>query len=187
MVLMKLKQPLKLVFDPHPVLRKRAQVVPIPLNSEDKSILLAMLEYVELSQDKDYAEKYQIREGVGLAAPQIGISKRLTAISYGDEEHKIRYALVNPVITRSSLKKTAISTGEGCLSIKDSFPGYVYRPSKITVKAFDLLQDKDIIIQADGFDAIVLQHEIDHLNGVLFYDYINKENPFFELENGELL
>jgi peptide deformylase len=187
MVLMKLKQPLKLVFDPNPVLRKRAQLVPLPLGDEDKSILLAMLEYVELSQDQTYAEQHQIREGVGLAAPQIGISKRLTAISYGDEEHKTRYALVNPVITRSSLKKTAISSGEGCLSINEAYPGYVYRPSKITVKAYDLLQDKDIIIQAEGFDAIVLQHEIDHLNGVLFYDYINKDNPFFELENGALL
>ncbi len=184
---MKLKQPLKLVIDPHPVLRKRAQLVPLPIHDEDKSILLAMLSYVELSQDQDYAEKHQIREGVGLAAPQIGISKRLTVISYGDAEHKTRYALVNPIITRSSVKKIAISTGEGCLSVKESYPGYVYRPFKITVKAYDLLQDNEITIQAEGFDAIVLQHEIDHLNGILFYDYINKDNPFFEREHDALL
>lgn len=178
---------LKVVQDPHPVLRKRATPVPLPLTQEDKDLLLALLNYVHLSQDKAYAEKHHIREGIGLAAPQVGISKRLTAISYIKGETKVEYALANPVIVSQSVKQIALTSGEGCLSVAEEKPGYVYRANKITVKAFDLLQNKDIVIQAVGFDAIVLQHEIDHLNGILFYDHLQKDDPFKEKPNAELL
>jgi peptide deformylase len=182
-----MKQPLKIVFDPHPILRKRALPVSVPLNQQDRDILESLLTYIELSQDKKFAEKYKIREGVGLAAPQIGISKRLLAVSYGDKPNRIRYALANPVVIKNSVKKIAIPTGEGCLSIKVPIDGYVYRSQKISVKAYDLLSDDEVIIDAVGFDAIVLQHEIDHLNGILYYDHINKTDPFFEIPHSELL
>lgn len=178
---------LKVVQDPHPVLRKRATPVPLPLTQEDRDLLLALLNYVHLSQDKAYAEKHQIREGIGLAAPQVGISKRLTAISYIKGETKVEYALANPIIVAQSVRQIALTSGEGCLSVAEEKPGYVYRANKITVKAFDLLQNKDIVIQAEGFDAIVLQHEIDHLNGILFYDHLQKDDPFKEKPNAELL
>lgn len=178
---------LQVVQDPHPALRKRALPVPIPLTSEDETLLRSLLRYVHLSQDKTYAEKHQIREGIGLAAPQVGISKRLTAISYQREEKKIEYALANPVIISQSVKQIALASGEGCLSVPKEIPGYVYRANKITVKAFDLIQNKEILIQAEGFDAIVLQHEIDHLNGVLFYDHHHPQDPFKEKPNSELL
>ena len=178
---------LQVVQDPYPSLRKRAIAVAIPLSKEDENILLSLLKYVHLSQDKTYAEKHKIREGIGLAAPQIGISKRMTAISYLRGEKKIEYALANPVIMSQSVKQIALQSGEGCLSVDKEFPGYVYRPNKISVKAFDLLQKKEILIQAEGFDAIVLQHEIDHLNGVLFYDHLNKSDPFKEKQNADLL
>lgn len=178
---------LQVVQDPNPTLRKRAMAVAIPLSNEDESILLSLLKYVHLSQDKSYAEKRKIREGIGLAAPQIGISKRMTAISYLREEKKVEYALVNPIIVKQSVKQIALQSGEGCLSVDKEFPGYVYRANKITVKAYDLLQKKEILIEAEGFDAIVLQHEIDHLNGVLFYDHLNKTDPFTEKQNAELL
>lgn len=178
---------LQVIQDPNPTLRKRATPVTIPLAKEDEEILLSLLKYVHLSQDKTYAEKHHIREGIGLAAPQIGISKRMTAISYQRGESKVEYALANPVITSQSVKQIALQSGEGCLSVDKEFPGYVYRANKITVKAYDLLQKKEIVIQAEGFDAIVLQHEIDHLNGVLFYDHLNKSDPFKEKQNAELL
>ncbi len=178
---------LKVIQDPHPILRKRATPVPIPLTKEDTELLMELLNYVHLSQDKVYAEKHQIREGIGLAAPQVGISKRLTAISYQKDELKVEYALANPIIVSQSVKKIAIQSGEGCLSVPIEHPGFVYRANKITVKAYDLLQKKEVIIKAEGFDAIVLQHEIDHLNGVLFYDHLDKIDPFQEQPNTELL
>jgi peptide deformylase len=178
---------LQVVKDPSPSLRKRAMAVAIPLSKEDESLLLSLLRYVQLSQDKTYAEKYKIREGIGLAAPQVGVSKRMTAISYIREEKKVEYALVNPVIISQSVKQIALQSGEGCLSVDKEFPGYVYRANKITVKAYDLLQKKETLIHAEGFDAIVLQHEIDHLNGTLFYDHLNKNDPFKENQNATLL
>jgi peptide deformylase len=178
---------LQVVQDPYPSLRKRAMAVVIPLSKEDESLLLSLLKYVRLSQDKTYAEKYKIREGIGLAAPQVGVSKRMTAISYIREEKKVEYALINPVIISQSVKQIALQSGEGCLSVDKEFPGYVYRANKITVKAYDLLQKLEILIHAEGFDAIVLQHEIDHLNGILFYDHLNKNDPFKEKQNATLL
>lgn len=178
---------LKVIQDPNPILRKRAMPVAIPLSEEDTELLKALLNYVHLSQDKAYAEKYHLREGIGLAAPQVGISKRLTAISYQKGESKIEYALANPIIVSQSVKKIAIQSGEGCLSVPLEHPGFVYRANKITLKAYDLLQKKDVVIQAEGFDAIVLQHEIDHLNGILFYDHLDKVDPFKELPHTELL
>lgn len=176
-----------LVHDPHPVLRKRAETVALPLSQKDEALLLALLAYVKKSQDPVYAEKHHIREGIGLAAPQVGISKRMTAISFPLPDRHIEYALVNPVILSSSVKKVALHSGEGCLSVNEDYPGYVYRSNKITVKAYDHLQKKEITLTAYGFEAIVLQHEIDHLNGVLFYDYIAKDDPFKEIANAEII
>jgi peptide deformylase len=178
---------LKVVKEPHPVLRQRAAAVTLPLSSEDETLLQSLLTYVEQSQEPGYAEKHGIREGIGLAAPQVGISKRLLAISYQREEKQIRYALANPLILSSSVKQIALQSGEGCLSVDESHPGYVYRANKITVKAYDLLTKKTLTIEATGFDAIVLQHEIDHLNGVLFYDRIQAIDPYKVMPNSELL
>jgi len=178
---------LKVIQDPNPILRKRALPVSLPLSEEDSNLLKGLLKYVHQSQDKTYAEKHQIREGIGLAAPQVGISKRLTAISYQRGEIKTEYMLANPIIVSQSVKQIAMTSGEGCLSVPSEHPGYVYRANKISVKAFDLIQNKEILIHAEGFDAIVLQHEIDHLNGILFYDYLDKKDPFKEKSNSILL
>ena len=72
-----------------------------------------------------------------------------------------------------------MANGEGCLSVESEHEGYIYRHRRIKVKAYDLLQDKEVIIKASDYLAIVFQHELDHFNGILFYDHINKENPFF--------
>ncbi|HOA11556.1 MAG TPA: peptide deformylase, partial [Bacilli bacterium] len=64
----------------------------------------------------------------------------------------------------------------GCLSVDEDHPGHVYRHYKIRVKAFDILNNEEVEINTFGYPAIVLQHEIDHLHGVLFYDRINEEN-----------
>ena len=165
-------------------LRKKCEDVDMPLSKENKDLLLKMIKYLELSQDDEIAEKYNIRPGVGLAANQIGINKRMLAIYFVNSDgSETRYGLANPVITSYSVQESYIANGEGCLSVKKDVPGYVYRHSKITVKAFDVIKDDYITIKARGFLAIVLQHEIDHLNGMLYTDHINKKDPFFEKED----
>ena len=162
-------------------LKKRCEEVELPLNEDTKSLLLKMIDYLKKSQDDEFAKKHNIRPGVGLAANQIGINKRFLAIYLLDDDgNEIKYGLVNPVITTYSVQESYISNGEGCLSVKEDVPGYVYRHAKITVRAYDVVEDKIITIKARGFLSIVLQHEIDHLNGLLYTDRINKDNPFIE-------
>lgn len=158
----------------------------MPLSDKDKDLLDRMLGYLKLSQDSGFREKNpSIKEGVGLAAPQVGVNKTMLVIYYpsGDESKKIiQYELVNPKIVVGSVKKCYIESGEGCLSVDKPHPGNVFRDYRITVKAYNALSGKNETIKARGFDAIVLQHEIDHLSGILFYDHIDKVNPFRMIE-----
>lgn len=178
---------LKIVKDSNPIMRKRSLPVDLPLSQEDKETLDTMLDYLKKSQDEDYAKKHNIRAGVGLAAIQIGLLKRMFVIYYERENEVIQYQLVNPVILETSIRKCALEEGEGCLSVDNPHEGLVHRYYKIKMKAYDALQDKEIVITAAGFDAIVLQHEYDHLNGIMFYDHIDANNPFRQLNNEQLL
>lgn len=175
---------LKIVKDNNPIMRKKSLPVEIPLTSEDKQLLDNMLDYLKKSQDEDYATKHNIRAGVGLAAIQLGILKRMFVIYYKNaEEKEIQYQLVNPKIIETSVKKCALENGEGCLSVDAQHEGLVHRNYKIVMTAFDALSNKDITITAFGFDAVVLQHEYDHLDGIFFYDRIDTKNPDKKLLN----
>ena len=80
-----------------------------------------------------------------------------------------------------------LDSGEGCLSVKDEHPGHVFRHARIKVRGYDLIQDKNVVISAEGYFAIALQHEIDHLSGILFYDRIDKNNPWKEDAEAEVI
>lgn len=179
---------LKIVKDNVKTLREKSVPVSLPLSEEDLKIALSMIDYIKKSQDDEYAKKHNIRSGVGLAAPQIGINKRMYAVYYTDENEKVvQYALINPKIISSSVKYCALEGGEGCLSVDEEHKGFVYRPYKITIKAYDAITQKDITIVAKNYDAVVLQHELDHLDGILYYDRINKEKPFEIRDNSKLI
>ncbi|OGF28371.1 peptide deformylase [Candidatus Falkowbacteria bacterium RIFOXYC2_FULL_47_12] len=108
------------------------------------------------------------KDGVGLAGPQVGQTIRVIIINTKDGP----LAMVNPKITKKSWRKE--SGEEGCLSIPD-FYGSVKRHKKINVIYTDK-HNKKIKLAAEGLFARVIQHEIDHLNGVLFIDYLPKKN-----------
>lgn len=106
-------------------------------------------------------------DGVGLAAPQIGVSSRLFVINIRNVEKR---AFVNPQIIETSIETT--SAEEGCLSI----PGVwhdVERPSKVTVQAQDI-EGKSFVVKAEGLLARAIQHENDHLNGMLFINRLSE-------------
>jgi peptide deformylase len=115
----------------------------------------------------DMIETMRSANGVGLAAPQVGISKRIIVVEDMEEDRKIALTLINPKIVQ---KKGKIKFCEGCLSL----PGVssdVIRPGSITVEALNLDGDK-IKINTGGILARIIQHETDHLDGVLFIDKI---------------
>lgn len=172
-----------IIRDGHPTLRKNAAEVPMPPSEEDRQVLKSLLEYVINSQDEKIATEYGLRPGVGLAAPQINVSKRMIAVHVHDENGKLySHALFNPKIISHSVEQAYLLAGEGCLSVDEAFPGYVPRHARVTVKGFDE-DGNEVKLRLKGLPAIVFQHEIDHLNGIMFYDTINKEDPFAPIPN----
>ncbi len=171
-----------IIKDDNPKIRERSADVELPLNDEDRELLEAMYHYVKDSQDEELCEKRDLTPSVGIAAIQVGVPKKMIAVvAENDEGEPVEWALVNPKIISKSVQMTALSKGEGCLSVPGSHPGVVPRPYKIKVRAYDLLTDQKVLIEAKGYEAIVLQHEIDHLSGTLFYDHIRPDTNQDEL------
>lgn len=175
-----------IVRDGHPALRKKSDEISVPPKKEDVSTLQSMMEFIKNSQDDEIAKKYNLRSGVGLAAPQIGINKRMIVVHFTHENKEYSYQLINPKIVSHSVEKAFLSGGEGCLSVDEFVEGYVARYARITVIAFDI-EGNPLKIRLKGYPAIVVQHEIDHLNGVMFYDHINAKNPFHIPENAQMI
>lgn len=173
-----------IIREGHPTLRMKAKAVTFPMDPELKEKALEMLEFLKNSQDPEIAKKYQLRAGVGLAAPQINLDQRIFAVQlydYDEEGKKVGDLLseifVNPEITRHSIQSVALSEGEGCLSVDREVEGYVARPQRITLNYQDL-EGNSHTIKLRNYEAIVVQHELDHLNGIMFYDHINPVDPW---------
>jgi peptide deformylase len=119
----------------------------------------------------DMLETMYDAPGIGLAAIQVGIPRRMLVIDIAREgEEKQPLVFLNPEIVTSSDDRSVYE--EGCLSIPDYY-AEVERPANVTVKYLDR-EGKEQILEADGLLATCLQHEIDHLNGVLFIDHISR-------------
>ncbi len=168
----------KILYVPHPVLRKKS----LNLKNIEKEDLIIANEMMEIMINAP---------GVGLAANQIGVLKKIVTINIQDEENKIdkKYILFNPKIISYS-KDTEIME-EGCLSLPKQY-AEIERPKKINL---EYLSDKKKLIKREvsGIEARVLQHEIDHLSGKLFIDYLSslKRNIILKkvkklIKNGEV-
>jgi peptide deformylase len=148
----------KIIIEPDPILRKTSQLVE-NVDSDLRSLMDEMLKIM-----------YQA-PGIGLAAVQIGILKRLIVIDISkDDQKKEPLFFVNPKITFQS-KKTSVYE-EGCLSLPGHF-AEIERPAECHVSYVDY-DGKNQELKASGLLATCVQHEIDHLNGVLFIDYLSK-------------
>lgn len=174
-----------IVREGHPILNHSAKDVSIPPTEQDIETLKKMIQFIKNSQDEKIAEEYELRAGVGLAAPQIGLSKRMIAVHFEDFNNQLYSdGYFNPKIVSHSVEFTYLSSGEGCLSVDREVAGYVPRYARITVSAINLAGEH-VKLRLRGYAAIVFQHEIDHLNGVMFYDRINKQEPFLIPEHAK--
>lgn len=149
---------------PDPVLRRRAKRV----SSLDGSIQKLI---------DDMLETMPAVYGVGLAAPQVGVSLRLAVIGLPDEEPVV---LINPEIVKRSGERTV---EEGCLSIP-GYRGEIRRSVSVTVKARDR-RGKEFRVRGAELLAQALEHELDHLNGVLYVDYLESPDKLYEIEAEE--
>ena len=148
----------KIVIEPDPILRKKSEILE-KVDDELRGLLDDMLETMYSAP------------GIGLAAVQVGILKRIIVIDISkDKEKKNPFFLINPEIVSKS--KNTSTYEEGCLSL----PGYfaeIERPAECQVKYIDYFGKKKEI-KATGLLSTCIQHEIDHLNGILFIDYLSK-------------
>jgi len=152
--------------------------VTFPLDNKTLQTIKDIKEMLRNSQIEELAKKYDLRPGMGLSAIQLGIAKRYFVVVYEYEEGKFEeYVVVNPKILSESEEKIYVEEGEGCLSVNRPIEGIVPRAARIKVEFFDEKGNKQNLRLREEL-AIVFQHEIDHLNGILFYDHIDKKNPY---------
>lgn len=160
-------------------LRMISKDATFPLSKEDKDLIKRAIDELTFSQIENLAEKYELRPGMGLAFPQLGLNKRIIIIVHEVEEGTFdEYVFVNPKIVSYSNEMIAADVGEGCLSVNRDVEGHVPRYARVTIEGYDIDGNK-IKVRAREELSIAFQHEIDHLNGILFYDRINKDKPFF--------
>ena len=149
---------MEILLVPNELLRKKANRL-INITSEDVKIANQMMDTMIKAP------------GVGLAANQVGILKQIITINFEDKENnkKASYILFNPSIIEYSEEKVIME--EGCLSLPEQYAD-IERPKKIFLEYIDE-DEKHIKKEIDGYEARILQHEIDHLSGILFVDYLS--------------
>lgn len=159
-------------------LRQVSKKVTFPMDKKDKENIKKMIEFLTNSQIPELSEKYDLRPGMGLAAVQIGVLKRYLVIVHEIEEGKFdNYVVINPKIVSNSMEQIYVDGCEGCLSVNRDVEGIVPRYARVTIEGYDTEGNK-IRIRAREELAVAFQHEIDHLNGIMFTDHIDKKNPF---------
>jgi peptide deformylase len=147
---------LEIVTFPDPILSKKAQEVE-DITGEIKKLM------------EDMLETMYDAPGVGLAAPQVGVDKRVIVIDIGTEENRSPILLANPKIEKS---EGELLYEEGCLSLPE-FITEVKRKERVTVSGIDV-KGNEVTYDADGLLAVVFQHEIDHLDGILLVDKVSR-------------
>ncbi len=160
-------------------LRQTSKEATFPLSKEEKKLIQSAIDELTYSQIEELAKKYDLRPGMGLAFPQLGINKRIIIIVHEVEPGVFdNYVMVNPKIISNSQEIIAAEAGEGCLSVNRDVEGHVPRYARVRVRGFDE-DGNEIEVRAREELSIAFQHEIDHLNGILFYDRIDPKKPFF--------
>lgn len=169
-----------IIKDDNKLIREISVDVSFPLNKDDKETMHQMIDYVRSSQNEELAKKNNLKPAYGISAIQIGRNRKLIFIRIESEFGGIpeEFALINPKVIEKSTTKAYLADGEGCLSVENLHKGYVLRPYAIKIQATDFFTSREVEIEAKGLTAIVLQHEMDHLLGILYYDRINKLDPF---------
>lgn len=159
-------------------LHQISKEVTFPLDKKTIQTIYDCLDYLEMSQDEELAEKYDLRAGMGLSFCQIGIMKRIFVVSedFGDGTFG-RYIVINPKIISHSEELIYVGEGEGCLSVNRPTVGIVPRYARMKIRAYDE-HGEEFEIRVREEISIAFQHEMDHLDGILFTDKIDKNNPF---------
>ncbi len=176
----------ELVYAPNDFLRKKLNNSTFPIKEESLITIQAMHNYITNSLDEEIALADDLTPSLGIAANQVGLNERVCIIYLegANDQDNIDLIMVNPQIITHSNNLIYLKDGEGCLSIPNKIDGYTHRYQTIKVKYQNLVGHFKTI-NASDFLAIVIQHEIDHLNGILYTDYIDNDDPFLIKDNSK--
>ena len=175
---------IKILDEKNKILHQKSHDVTFPLSDDYKKLIKDAMDYLEMSQIEEYSEKYNLRPGMGLAFVQLGLLDNVFVIVNEVEDKKFeRYVVINPKIISQSEEMIYVGEGEGCLSVNRDVEGIVPRCARVTVEAYDENGDLYTIRVREDL-AVAFQHEMDHLNGILFTDRIDPKNPF---KNAEIM
>ena len=152
---------IKILDEKNKLLHQISSEVTFPVNAEDRKLAEDTITYLKMSQDEKIAEKYNLRVGMGMAFVQLGKLKR--------------------IFVSASEELIYVGEGEGCLSINREVEGIVPRHARVTIEYYDYEGNKKTIRVREDL-AVAFQHEIDHLNGILFTDKIDPKNPYKDKE-----
>lgn len=173
---------IKILDEKNPILRTKSKEVTFPLSDSDKQTIIDIANYLKLSQIKEYYEKYNLRPGMGLAFIQLGIKKRIFVIVYEKDDNEFEtYVVINPRLLSNSEELVYIAEGEGCLSVNREVCGIVPRYARINIEYFDEEGNKHIKRMREEL-SVAFQHEMDHLDGILFVDKIDKKDPYKNMD-----
>ncbi len=173
---------IKILDEKDKTLRLKSKEVTFPLSKEDKKIIDDIITYLKMSQIEKYYEKYNLRPGMGLAFIQLGIPKNIFIIVEEINEEEFRnYVIINPKMISHSEELIYVGEGEGCLSVNREVEGIVPRYARMSITYQDINGNKQEIRVREDI-SVAFQHEMDHLNGILFIDKIDKKNPFKDKE-----
>ena len=168
---------IKILDESNSILHTKSVDVDLPLSETDHKLINDALDYLELSQIESEREKYDLRAGMGLSFIQLGIPKRIFVISEEINGKFERHVAVNPKVISKSEELVFVGEGEGCLSVNREVEGIVPRHARLSIEAYDENGELfNIRLREDM--AICVQHELDHLDGILFTDRIDKNDPF---------
>lgn len=182
-------------------LNEKCERVRLPLSQNDLEVAKNLFQYLVISENEEMCTKYGIRPGVGIAAPQVGVNKRMFAMNATDfldeKRTKYMYAVINPQIIAHTEEMTYLPDGEGCLSVTRNTEGLV-TPRFYGIKAKAILFDyktekcRNVTMELYGYPAIVFQHEYDHLDGILYTSKMYKVDelpvkavPLYTVEENE--
>ncbi len=169
---------IKILDEKDKTLRIKSNEVIFPLSKEDKKTIQDIITYLTMSQIEEYFKKYDLRPGMGLAFIQLGIPKNIfVVVEEVDEEEFENYVIINPKIISHSEELIYVGEGEGCLSVNRDVDGIVPRYARMRISYKDIDGNKKEIRVREDI-SVAFQHEMDHLNGILFIDKIDKNNPF---------
>lgn len=168
-----------IVTTKNPIIYTKCVPINIPISAHICEIIAGMERLVDDSNVTKIRQKYRLRQALGVAANQVGYSIQMFYIRASGSH----IFFINPVVTEKSWQKSFLKGGEGCLSVRDQEVQKVLRHHEIKIKYYNYKKKQIQTELFSGLQSIVIQHELDHLNGITYLERVSEQKYFLQQSN----